>query len=374
MFWFALKTLLSDRGKALTALVGVVFSLVLINIQGGLYFGLIGKASLLVDHCDADVWVGHRGVENVDLPDVIPSAWLNRVRGLPGVADVQPYLLASAGMTLSNGEFEPVWIVGSDRTSLLGSAWTLNDQELSALRRPDSIIVDATDDAKLAHPQVGDVVEVNGHRAQIVAKTDGIQNFMTTPVVFTTLGTAHEYTGVPPGYCSYLLVRADSAVDPRNVAAGIRTLIPESDVFTSREFRQVSQDYWMRRTGIGLSFGTATVLGLLVGFLMVMQSLYALALDHLPEYAALKAIGANDRQVSSVVTRQALCIAAAGAAIGVGCVLVMQRVISSPIAPITIPGELLGGSVAVVFGICLASTFLPLLRIRRVDPAIVLQG
>jgi putative ABC transport system permease protein len=374
MFWFALKTLLTDRGKALTALVGVVFSLVLVDIQGGLYFGLIRKASLLVDHCDADVWVGHRGVENVDLPDMIPVSWLNRVRGIPGVRTVQPYLLASAGMTLANGEFEPVWIVGSDRTTLLGSAWSLSNEEIAALRRPDSIIVDETDDAKLDHPQVGDIVEINGHRAHLVGKTKGIQNFMTTPVVFTTLETARGYTNVAPEYCSYFLISADNGANPRGIANDVSRLIPEADVFTASEFRTASQNYWMRRTGIGLSFGTATVLGLMVGLLMVMQSLYALALDHLREYAALKAIGADDRQIGSVVTKQALSIAAVGSVIGIAQVLLMQRLISSPIAPIEIPFELLCGSVVVVFGICLASTILPLARIRRVDPAVVLQG
>ena len=36
MWPIALKTLISDRGKLLTALVGVVFSIVLVNVQGGL--------------------------------------------------------------------------------------------------------------------------------------------------------------------------------------------------------------------------------------------------------------------------------------------------------------------------------------------------
>src|SRR5438105_6077115 len=66
VFSFALKTLLSDRGKLLTGLAGVIFSLVLVNVQGGLCLGLMRKASLLIDHCDADLWVGHRMIENVD--------------------------------------------------------------------------------------------------------------------------------------------------------------------------------------------------------------------------------------------------------------------------------------------------------------------
>jgi ABC-type antimicrobial peptide transport system permease subunit len=36
--------------------------------------------------------------------------------------------------------------------------------------------------------------------------------------------------------------------------------------------------------------------------------------------------------------------------------------------------ELVGISVAVIAIICLASSLLPFLRIRRIDPAVVLQG
>ena len=100
MFSFALKTLLCDRGKLLTGLAGVVFSLVLVNIQGGLYLGLMRKASVLIDHCDADLWVGQRKIENVDLARDIPEAWMNRLRGVPGVERVAPYIVGKGTATL----------------------------------------------------------------------------------------------------------------------------------------------------------------------------------------------------------------------------------------------------------------------------------
>ncbi len=73
MWPIALKTLVSDRGKLLTALVGVVFSIVLVNVQGGLFVGLIRKAGLLVDHGEADIWVGHKWMHNVDFPARCPA-------------------------------------------------------------------------------------------------------------------------------------------------------------------------------------------------------------------------------------------------------------------------------------------------------------
>ena len=51
----AIKTLLADPGKLTAALVGVVFSVVLVNVQGGLFLGLIRKAGVLVDNSQADI-------------------------------------------------------------------------------------------------------------------------------------------------------------------------------------------------------------------------------------------------------------------------------------------------------------------------------
>ena len=76
----AIRTLIYDRGKLLAALVGVIFSVVLVNVQGGLFIGLMSKASFLIDQGDADIWVGHRdrGMHNLDFAHPMPLRWLQR--------------------------------------------------------------------------------------------------------------------------------------------------------------------------------------------------------------------------------------------------------------------------------------------------------
>ncbi len=136
MLSFALKTLLADRGKLLTGLAGVVFSLVLVSVQGGLYLGLMRKASVLIDHCSADIWVGHPRVENVDLAREIPELWLNRLRGIAGVASVRPYLVGKGTASLADGHMEDVWIIGSDPGSTLGAAWGFVEGSNDDLKPP----------------------------------------------------------------------------------------------------------------------------------------------------------------------------------------------------------------------------------------------
>lgn len=374
MYSFAFKTLFADRGKLLTAVVGVVFSLVLVSVQGGLYLGLMDKASLLVDHGRADFWVGHHRVENVDFAHEIPELWLNRIRGLPEVEAAEPYVVAKGIATLPNGGYEDVWIIGSDPESMFGGAWSFTEGSPNDLRRPDAISIDDIDAHKLGDPEIGDVLEVNGQRAKIVAKTHGITGFVTQPYLFTTLDTARRFGRVPDDSCSYFLIRARPGANLAALKEKLKARLPEADVYSAEEFSRRSKDYFLKRTGIGVSFGTATLLGLLVGLLMVAQSLYAMAIDHVEDYATLKAIGADHNQVRNVVVLQAMTIATIGSVLGVGLVLAITRMVSSPLAPIVIPPELLLGGIGLVFIVCLLATILPLCRIRRVDPTIVLQG
>lgn len=365
---------MSDRGKLLTGLAGVIFSLVLVNVQGGLCLGLIRKASLLVDHCQADLWVGHRMIENVDFAGDIPESWVNRLRGVPGVAQAEPYLVGKGMATLPDGGFEDVWVIGSDPATMMGSGWSFAEGSIEDLKRPDAVSFDEVDAHKLGNPKVGDWIEVNGHRAKLVAKTRGITGFVTTPYLFTTLETARRLSNTTPRYCSFFLVQAEPGVDVAQLQADVRERVPDAVVHTPEEFAKVSQDYWMQRTGIGISFGASTLLGLTVGLMMVAQSLYALALDHIGDYATLKALGADDRRVCGVILLQALTIGGVGSFVGLTIVLAIRQFWSSPLAPVEIPMVLLGGGLVLVFLICLAASLLPYLRIRRIDPAVVLQG
>ena len=106
---------------------GVVFSVVLVNLQGGLLLGMIQKASLLVDYGQADIWVGHRHMNNVDMGTFIPERWIHRIRGIEGVERAEPYVVMFGQTTMPDGRFENVVVVGCESASLLGNAWVMAD-------------------------------------------------------------------------------------------------------------------------------------------------------------------------------------------------------------------------------------------------------
>ncbi len=371
---FAIKTLLADPRKLLIAILGVAFSLVLVNVQGGLFIGMIRKSTLLIDYGGADVWVGHRGVQNADITADIPVAWLHRIRAVDGVERADAYVVAMGMLELRDGTFEGVLVVGSDPVSRLGGAWSFAEGNADRLQFPDAISIDRLDSPRLGDPAIGDLLEINGNRARVMAKTDGIVGFITTPYVFTTTARARQFTNTPPRRCSYFLAKVKPGHPIDEVIAQIRARLPHADVYATDDFSWATRMYWIVRTGLGVSFGSSTFLGLLVGLVMVAQSLYSFVVDHLENFAALKAIGATDRQIGGILFGQGLIIAVIGCVIGHATSWLIWALVSTPKLTIAFTPALMIAATILAVMLCVVSSLIPLGRIRRVDPVSVLQG
>jgi putative ABC transport system permease protein len=377
MWWLAIKAMLADRAKLITSLLGIAFSVVLVNLQGGLLLGLIHKASVLVDYGQADIWVGHRFMTNVDLSPPIPERWIERIRKLDGVERADRYVIGAAYASLTDGRREQVFVVGTEPVSLLGNPTYVKEGTREAVRQPDAVVIDAADVARLGHWRVGDIREVNGARARVVGMTQGINGFTTTPYVFTTLERARTkyLKGVAqPGQCSYFLVKAKPGVDVAALCRQIRTQVPELEVSDKATYSRGCMEYWMLRTGIGMSFGLAAFLGLLVGLAVVAQTLYAAVNERAREFGTLKALGADDLCVGRFLLAQAVGNAVLGSLVGLAAAVVIAQAVDSPKAPVLLTWEVASISVALILAVCLLAAWLPYWRIRNIDPASVLRS
>jgi len=370
----AIRTLIYDRGKLLAALVGVIFSVVLVNVQGGLFIGLMSKASLLIDQGDAEIWVGHRGMHNLDFAHQMPLRWLHRVRSVPNIQDAGPMRITFSEINLPEGKFETVVVVGVDLDSKIEQPYQVVEGPIDALRQPNSIVVDQCDKDKLMDPKIGELREIGGQRVRITGKCHGVLSFLVAPYIFTDHRTSALMTGDDPNTTSYFLVKVKPGADIGEVCDTLRQRLPEAEVMTREEYAYESVNFWMTRTGIGLSFGAATVMGLLVGLLMVAQSLYAMILDRLHEFATLKAIGSTDKELLFVLTIQATIVAFVGIAAGVIISLAISGLFSTPRSTITIPIYLYFVSAGLVLVICWFSAIVPYWRVRQIDPHLALQG
>src|SRR3974377_1574548 len=75
----ASRNLFHDRLRLAATLVGIVFSVVLVMIQMGLFFGFGHMVSTMIDHASTDLWVVPRGAKCFEDPSLLDLKLRNRV-------------------------------------------------------------------------------------------------------------------------------------------------------------------------------------------------------------------------------------------------------------------------------------------------------
>jgi hypothetical protein len=89
------------------------------------------------------------------------------------------------------------------------------------------------------------------------------------------------------------------------VRDALRAKLPDSEVLTKAEFRTRSLNHWLFATGAGVALIGGAVLGLVVGTVIVAQTLYSSTKDHLNEFATLRALGSSSGYIHRVILAQA---------------------------------------------------------------------
>lgn len=370
----AQRNLFHDKVRLAVTLTGIVFAVVLIVVELGLFVGFTVTTSSLLDNSGVDLWVTSKHVPYVELGVPFSERKLYQVRAAPGVADAQKYITRWTQWKRTDGRQESVQIVGFNPGAGLGEPWNLVEGTVEDLKIPDSIIVDELYKQKLGVTRVGEVFEINGHRARIVGFTRGIRAFTTAPYVFTTFKRAQDYARIPADQTIYVLVKTLSGADLAQVRREILSRVKDVDVFTSPEFSRMTRFYWMFTTGAGVAVLLAAVLGLVVGFVVVAQTIYATTVDHLREFGTLKAMGAPNSYVYKVILKQAAISAVIGYVLGMIVSIFVVRASQHGGAAIMLPYQMAIGMFFLTLLMCVAAALVSINKVTRLDPAMVFKG
>lgn len=370
----ALRNLLHDRIRFAVTLTGIVFSVVLSAIQLGLFVGFTRATSDVIARSGADVWVMSRGVANLENGVPFPESRGYRVRAVPGVAAVQEHVVAFSDWKRPDGAEEGCLVIGVDLAGTMGRPWNLVAGSVADLERPDAVIVDELYRDKLGVTHLGQTLEMRGRRVRVVGFTRGIRTFTTAPPVFASYARAQAHAGIAPAQAVFLLVKAADGVTPADLAARIEASVPDVSALTTDAWRRRQQDYWMFGTGAGITVLIAAGLGLLVGVVVVAQTIYAATVDHIREYGTLKAMGATNGYIYRVIVRQAAISGLIGYALAIAIALAVSRASLAGTTAIIIPAPLAGALFVLTLGMCVGASIVSINKVTRIDPAMVFKG
>ncbi len=372
----ALRMMLHDKPKLVGTTLGVVFAVVLAAQQLGILFGLLQKNTMFVDNAAADVWIVPPGTNQLQPGKLLPESVLVRARAAPGVAVAAPLIYGTSGIQRPWGGSEPITLVGVDRPTTpgvpwLGGPWNLVSGQREALALPDAIVLEDARREKMGAVNLGSVREVNGHALTAHAFTWGLLPF-APPYAFVSLARAREILEVPGESQHFVLVTAAEGTTPEALAEALSALLPETRVLTRPAFHDAIVRTLLSEQ-LGVTFGTSTAFGLLIGFIIVALSMFSSVIDNLKEFGTLKAIGATSGDLSRLLIVQSIAYGALGSWIGLGLVGFAAEGIRSANLAMIVPLELVVATPLVMITLCVLASFLALRRVRRLEPGMVFR-
>src|SRR6266581_441027 len=93
MFRLASRNLFHDRLRFVATVVGIVFSIVLVTVQMGLYLGFGQMVTTMIDHASADLWIMPTGTKCFEDPSLLDERKRFQALAINGVTEAVPVVI-----------------------------------------------------------------------------------------------------------------------------------------------------------------------------------------------------------------------------------------------------------------------------------------
>lgn len=376
----ALRMLFGDHAKYLMLVSGITFATILMAQGTALFFGLMSWTYAPLRNIRVPVWVADPLVEQVNDQKPLRDAEVNRVRSVDGVAWAVPLYQGNTQARLLNGTSKLITLTGLDSTTLIGAPAVLLAGRLEDLRLPSSVIVDEYGaeilGEALGRPLVvGDVFEVNDREARVVGLCQAHRAFTGGPFVYTTYDrVVSDYAPPQRKLLSFVLAGPAPGVTPEEMAARIRA---ETGLgaFTGEQLQWATVRWYVKNTGIPINVGTIVLIGFFIGTAISGQTFYSFVLENLRNLGALKAMGTGTATLCRMLIIQSLAVGLVGYGVGFGAVTLLGRAaLRIGKVPFFMTWHIPAAVLCAVLFICTLAALLGILKIARLEPAIVFRS
>ena len=225
MSMLAWRNLVHDKVRFAVTLTGIVFAVVLIVVEFGLFLGFTTTTSSLIDRSGADLWIIAKRVPYIELGVPFTERKLSAVLATPGVVEAEKYVARFTQWKRPDGRQETVQVVGFNLDRTLGAPWNIVAGTLQDLKAPDTVFIDELYREKLGVTHLGQVIEIRDHRARVVGFTRGIRAFTTAPYVFTSFKNAQNYATLREDQTLYILAKVGRGVPIEDVRRALEALV-----------------------------------------------------------------------------------------------------------------------------------------------------
>jgi len=374
----ARRNLFHNKLRLAASVVGIAFSVLLVTCFAGLYLACARHTSGLIDNAGADLWVMSRGTQSVDLGEPISIRRLYQALAAPGTAWAEPLIVQFSRWRMPDGRREVATIVGLVPGTRLNLPWGTSAGIEAAIRQPNGVIIDERERLRFGSAgrklAVGDEAEILDSRASVTGFSKGVGSFTTIPYVFTSHRRAERFTLGSAGRTTFVVIKCLPNHSVESMRQWLEGRLPNVDVLTTQRFADMTRRYWLYGTGVGACIIFTAALGVIVGFIMVSQTIYSSTMSKLAEYGTLKAMGMSNIALSRIVLMQALLLGLLSYGVGIGLAVALARYTASSNLNIDTPIWLVAVMLLVTLATCTAASVTSVLRVFRLPPASVFRS
>lgn len=168
----ATRNLLYDRIRLAVTLVGILFSIVLVAVQLGLYLGARKTIIGMIEHANADLWIMGYGAKSFEEAQLQSGRHRHTALSVPGVQSVTPLVASFARWRKPEGGLVLSVLVGTDVADGGLQPWNIVEGNVRSLTEPSGVAIDRTYFKSLGSKGLGDTAQIGSHRVRVTAITD----------------------------------------------------------------------------------------------------------------------------------------------------------------------------------------------------------
>ncbi len=369
-----------EKIRLLVALAGISFSGILMFMQLGFQDGLFESAIRFHVALQGDIFLVSPQSNALIAMDNFSQRRLFQALNIEGVAEISPiYLNFALWKNPENGRTRGIFVIGLDPDANILNLPGLTPDNLSQIKQDDVVLFDRDSRAEFGAvaqwiEQEGREIstEVGGHRIRVGGLFQMGATFGADGTIIVSERTfLNIFQQRRRGIIEAGLIRLQPGVDPQPVIARLKQMMG-SDllVFSKDEFVEFERRYWAESTAIGFIFSLGTIMGFVVGIIIVYQILYTDVTDHLAEYATLKAMGYTDLYLLGVVFQEAITLALLGYIPAFSLAVILYELTrNATLLPINMTTERAVFIFVLIVVMCFISGGIAVRRLRSADPA-----
>ncbi len=373
----AWRQMIFSRAKLLAAVLGVMFACVLVYMQTGFRDALYASVVLAPSKIDGDLFLIHRQTEAFWRTIPFARAELYRTMAHPDIQEVIPLYMGMAPFKNPQDHTKrTLTVYGYDPLTHLMKIPRVIDQH-DRIMDPDTGLFDET-----SRPEFGPIPQLLSHGPVLTEINDRAITLRGTfrlggsfasdgNVIVNDTNFFRIFAGRVPEQMDLGVIRLKAGADPVAVQASLRQRVSQDVyLFTFSEMQQHEFEYWQKNVPVGFIFGFGTLMGLVVGMIIVYQILFTDISTHLNQYATLTAMGYTFRYLFMVVLASSLILAVLGFVPGTLLAWVLYQVVEINIfLPMPMPVSKMISIFSMILVMCIMSGALAMQKLRSVDPA-----